>query len=235
MNILISGAGSGLGFETVRKLLTYADTRILALSRTAENLQRLLEAEPEAVAGGRLQILAFDIIKSNYISSLAPVLAEFMPQPDILINNAGGLINKPFIDTNTDDFRQMMEVNFYGHLEMTHFILPYLNPQLAHIVNIGSMGAFQGSAKFKGLAAYSASKAALMNFTECLATELNDQNIKVNGLALGSAQTDMLRKAFPGYEAPLSAAEMAAFIADFALTGHRFFNGKIIPVALMNV
>ncbi len=235
MNILISGAGSGLGYETVRKLLTYADTRILALSRSAENLQRLLEAEPEAVFSGRLHVLAFDIIKSNYTFLLAPVLAEFMPQPDILINNAGALINKPFVDTHTDDFREMMEVNFYGHVKMTHFLLPYLNPHLAHIVNIGSMGAFQGSAKFRGLAAYSASKAALMNFTECLATELSDQNIKINGLALGSAQTDMLRKAFPGYEAPVSAAEMAAFISDFALTGHRFFNGKIIPVALLNV
>lgn len=235
MNILISGAGSGLGYETVRKLLTYADTRILALSRSAENLQRLLNAEPAAATSGRLQILAFDIIHSSYESSLAPALSAHMPEIDILINNAGALINKPFTDTCTDDFREMMEVNFYGHVQMTHFILPYLNQRLAHIVNIGSMGAFQGSAKFKGLAAYSASKAALMNFTECLATELLDQHIKVNGLALGSAQTDMLRKAFPGYEAPLSASEMAAFIADFAMTGHRFFNGKIIPVALMNI
>lgn len=235
MNILISGAGSGLGYETVRKLLTYSETRILALSRSAENLQSLLEAEPDAATQGRLITMPFDIVSSNYQALLAPVLDRFMPNPDILINNAGALINKPFKDTTTDDFREMMEVNFYGHVQMTHFLLPYLNPQLAHIVNIGSMGAFQGSAKFKGLAAYSASKAALMNFTECLATELNDQNIKVNGLALGSAQTDMLHKAFPGYEAPLSAAEMAAFIADFAMTGHRFFNGKIIPVALMNV
>jgi NAD(P)-dependent dehydrogenase (short-subunit alcohol dehydrogenase family) len=102
----------------------------------------------------------------------------------------------------------------------------------SHIVNIGSMGGFQGSAKFAGLSAYSASKAALHNFTECLAEELKERKISVNCLALGSAQTEMLEKAFPGYESPVMAFEMGKYIADFALTGHKFFNGKVLPVAV---
>ena len=102
----------------------------------------------------------------------------------------------------------------------------------SHIVNIGSMGGFQGSVKFPGLAAYSASKAALHTLTECLAFELADQGIKVNCLALGSAQTEMLEKAFPGYESPVMAFEMGKYIADFARTGHKFFNGKTLPVAV---
>ena len=102
----------------------------------------------------------------------------------------------------------------------------------SHIVNIGSMGGFQGSVKFPGLAAYSASKAAFHTLTECLAFELADQGIKVNCLALGSAQTEMLEKAFPGYESPVMAFEMGKYIADFARSGHKFFNGKILPVAV---
>jgi NAD(P)-dependent dehydrogenase (short-subunit alcohol dehydrogenase family) len=94
------------------------------------------------------------------------------------------------------------------------------------------MGGFQGSAKFAGLSAYSASKAALHNFTECLAEELKERKISVNCLALGSAQTEMLEKAFPGYESPVMAFEMGKYIADFALTGHKFFNGKVLPVAV---
>ena len=105
-------------------------------------------------------------------------------------------------------------------------------PKDAHIVNIGSMGGFQGSSKFPGLSAYSASKAALHTLTECLAQEFTEQGIKVNCLALGSAQTEMLEKAFPGYESPVMAFEMGKYIADFALTGHRFFNGKVLPVAV---
>ena len=93
------------------------------------------------------------------------------------------------------------------------------------------MGGFQGSTKFAGLSAYSSSKSALSGLTECLAEELKDRNIAVNCLALGAVQTEMLGKAFPGYKAPLSAAKMAEFICEFALTGQLFFNGKIIPVS----
>jgi NAD(P)-dependent dehydrogenase (short-subunit alcohol dehydrogenase family) len=94
------------------------------------------------------------------------------------------------------------------------------------------MGGFQGSVKFPGLSYYSASKAALACISECLAGEFREHKISVNCLALGSAQTEMLEKAFPGYQAPVTALEMGKLIGDFALNGNRYYNGKIIPVAL---
>jgi NAD(P)-dependent dehydrogenase (short-subunit alcohol dehydrogenase family) len=93
------------------------------------------------------------------------------------------------------------------------------------------MGGFQGSAKFKGLSLYSASKGALAILTECMAEEFKEKNINVNCLALGSVQTEMLAKAFPGYKAQSSPAEMAEFIANFALNAYKQINGKIIPVS----
>src|SRR5690606_3731250 len=81
-------------------------------------------------------------------------------------------------------------------------------------------------------AAYSASKAALHTLTECLAMELEPKAIKINCLALGSAQTEMLANAFPQYESPVTAQEMGSYIAQFALGGHRVFNGKVLPVAV---
>ncbi len=104
----------------------------------------------------------------------------------------------------------------------------------SHIVNISSMGGFQGSSKYKGLSYYSASKAAIACLTECLAREFKEMGISVNCLALGSVQTEMLNEAFPGYKAPVSAEEMGEFIAEFALKGNKFFNGKILPVAVTN-
>jgi NAD(P)-dependent dehydrogenase (short-subunit alcohol dehydrogenase family) len=101
-----------------------------------------------------------------------------------------------------------------------------------HIVNISSIGGFQGSVKFPGLSAYSSSKAALVCLTECLAEEFKDKNIAFNCLALGAVQTDMLNEAFPGYKAPVSASSMASFVTDFVLKAHHFMNGKIIPVSL---
>ena len=102
----------------------------------------------------------------------------------------------------------------------------------AHVVNISSMGGVQGSKKFPGLSAYSASKAALQVLTECLAEEFKEENIAFNSLALGAVQTDMLAETFPGYKAPLKASEMAEFIADFAINGRRFYRGKTVQVSL---
>ena len=102
----------------------------------------------------------------------------------------------------------------------------------SHIVNISSMGGYQGSAKFPGLSVYSAAKGAVAVLSECLAEEFKEQGIKVNALAIGAVQTEMLSQAFPGYMAPLQPDEMAEFIMDFALNGHRFFNGKILPVSV---
>ena len=104
----------------------------------------------------------------------------------------------------------------------------------SHIVNISSMGGYQGSSKFKGLSAYSSTKGAISILSECLSEEFSSRGIKVNALALGAVQTAMLSKAFPGYEAPLTAIEMAGFITDFALNSSSFINGKVIPVSINN-
>jgi NAD(P)-dependent dehydrogenase (short-subunit alcohol dehydrogenase family) len=104
----------------------------------------------------------------------------------------------------------------------------------SHIVNISSMGGFQGASKYRGLSYYSASKAAIACLTECLAGEFSADGISVNCLAIGAVQTEMFEEAFPGYEAPVNAGEMAEFVAGFALTGNKYFNGKILPVAVTN-
>ena len=231
MNIIITGASSGVGFEAVLELILSGKHKIIALARSQDKLTRLLEItlglNPDAI----LYPLVFDIVHDDYHALQQFVQARFEGKIDILINNAGVLINKPFTDLDEVDFVEMLQSNYIGHVRMIHATLP-LMADGAHIVNIGSMGAYQGSAKFAGLSAYSASKAALHTLTECLALELADRNIKVNCLALGSAQTEMLEQAFPGDESPVMAFEMGKYIADFALTGHRFFNGKILPVAL---
>ena len=93
------------------------------------------------------------------------------------------------------------------------------------------MGGIQGSMKFAGLAAYSSSKGAVITLSELLAEEYKEQGIAFNVLALGAVQTEMLEEAFPGYQAPLSAQEMAAYIKNFALTGNAFYNGKVLQVS----
>ena len=230
MNIVITGASSGIGFEAALELISNSEHSVVALARSEANLSRLNKIAQSLNPECKLFSAKFDIVHDDY-SSLKSFIAERIGSVDILINNAGALINKSFEETTELDFVEMIQSNLLGHVNMIQYILPLMNEN-AHVVNIGSMGGFQGSVKFPGLAAYSASKAALHTLTECLALEYVDRKIKFNCLALGSAQTEMLEQAFPGYESPVMAFEMGKYIADFALTGHKFFNGKVLPVAV---
>jgi len=231
MNIIITGASSGVGFEAVLEFILTNKHKVVALARSEDKLGRLLEIAKGLNPDCVLYPVAFDIVHDDYHHLQQFINSHLDGQVDILINNAGVLINKSFAELLESDFVEMLQSNFIGHVRITQSLLSYM-PAGSHILNIGSMGGFQGSVKFPGLSAYSASKAALHTLTECLAQELTEQQIKVNCLALGSAQTEMLEKAFPGYESPVLAFEMGKYIADFALTGHKFFNGKIIPVAV---
>lgn len=230
MNIVITGASSGIGFETALEFALDSKHQIVCIARSADKLRKLLEIAKGINPDCVLLPVAFDLVNDDY-AALIPFLTERLGSIDILINNAGSLVNKPFIETTATDLAEMLESNVISHFKMIQHALPLLKSG-SHIVNVGSMGGFQGSVKFIGLSAYSSSKAALHTLSECLAYELAETGIKVNCLALGSAQTEMLETAFPGYESPVLAFEMGKYIADFAKTGHKFFNGKVLPVAV---
>ncbi len=230
MNILITGASNGIGFETAKALAALGSHKIIAVSRNYENLARL--AKVTAGAGeSEVIILPFDLEREN----LSPVydIAGKLGKIDILINNAAILLNKPFLELSQADWQNIFNINVFGAARLINVLFPQLcSSGVAHIVNISSMGGYQGSLKFPGLSAYSASKAAMACLTECLAVEFAEHNIAVNCLALGSVQTEMLSKAFPEYKAPVTSEEMGKYIADFSINGRKFFNGKVIPVAL---
>lgn len=230
MKVIITGASSGVGFEAALELILDGKHEVVALARSEDKLRKLYEIATSLNPDAKIYPAKFDIVHDDY-TSLVNFIKDRVGSVDVLINNAGQLLNKPFEETSQLDFADMLQSNLLGHVKMIHYMLPILNEN-SHVVNIGSMGGFQGSVKFAGLSAYSASKAALHTLTECLALEYASKKIKFNCLALGSAQTEMLEKAFPGYESPVLAFEMGKYIADFALTGHKYFNGKIIPVAL---
>lgn len=230
MNIVLTGASSGIGFEAALEFTLQTENKVVCIARSAGKLRKLLEIAKGINPDCTLLPVEFDIVNDDY-AALVPFLKERLGTVDILVNNAGALINKPFLELSAEDLNEMFQSNVTGHFNMIQNLLPLMHGG-SHIVNIGSMGGFQGSVKFPGLAAYSSSKGALHTLTECLAFELADTGIKVNCLALGSAQTEMLEQAFPGYQSPVMAFEMGKYVADFAKTGHKFFNGKVLPVAV---
>lgn len=185
-------------------------------------------------SGNEFEIMELDISALNYGDQvLHNAVIEQFQRVDVILNNAGLLINKKFGEFSREEASQIFDTNFFSAAAVIQQLLPLMGGETtSHIVNIGSMGGFQGSSKFAGLSYYSASKAALACLSECLAEEFKEKNIKVNCLALGAAQTEMLEEAFPGIKAPLTAEEIAEFIGQFMVSGHRFFNGKTLPVSV---
>ncbi len=224
-NIVITGASKGIGFETA-KCFAKAGHRVFAIARSSEKLAELKSQFPENIVPMAVDLTDEQSLKSALETSIQDESVH------ILLNNAGALSNKAFLDTNDEDWNKMLDVNLISAARLIRLLHP--NLKNGHIVNISSMGGFMGSSKFPGLAAYSAAKGALSILSECLSVEFLEDEISVNCLCLGAVQTEMLETAFPGFKAPLSPEDMAGFICDFALNGHRFFNGKVLPVSLQD-
>ena len=217
-NIVVTGASRGIGFELVKQL-TSAGHNVLVLSRNISPLEKLTSKN-----------LSIDISKQEDLIRVKDIVAESWNKVDCIIHNAGKLINKPFSETTIDDFLEVYKVNVFAVAELTRLLVPFLKKE-SHVVTVSSMGGIQGSLKFPGLAAYSSSKGAVITLTELLAEEYKEQGIVFNTLALGAVQTEMLEEAFPGFKAPTTAAEMASYITNFALTGYQFYNGKVLQVS----
>ena len=225
--IIVTGASNGIGFSTSIELAKQGH-KVFAIARSEDKLELLTKESFD----GKIIPISADLTKDEDINAILKEL-QATKEIDILINNAGTLINKPFLETTIQDWLYQFDVNVLASVRLIKAIKNKLK-QGSHIVNIGSMGGFQGSAKFPGLSAYSSTKGALSILSECLSTEFSQDGVCVNSLCLGAVQTDMLNEAFPGYIAPTQPSEMANFIANFALTAHQFINGKTLPIALNN-
>ncbi|WP_405351368.1 SDR family NAD(P)-dependent oxidoreductase [Nonlabens sp. Asnod3-H03] len=220
-NIVITGTSRGIGFE-LAQLLAGAGHHVITLSRKTSSI--------EALERNSIMSLSCDLTSEQSIIESAKAILAKWDHIDILIHNAGMLVNKPFEELTAQDFQNCYAVNVFGVASLTQKLLPVMTRD-SHVVAISSMGGIQGSAKFPGLAAYSSAKAAVITLFELLAEEYKENGPSFNTLALGAVQTEMLEEAFPGYKAPLTASEMADYIMNFALTGNKFYNGKVMQVS----
>lgn len=220
-NVVITGTSRGIGYELVA-LFANEGHNVLALSRN--------DVPVSGMGISNCHCFPCDITSEADVRRVSDFVKSEWKHVDILINNSGYLVNKPFGRLSHDDFKQSYEVNVFGAVSITKAVLPFMNSE-GHVVNVSSIGGVQGSAKFPGLAAYSSSKGAIITLTEVLAEEFKEKGPSFNALALGAVQTEMLEEAFPGYQAPLSAKEMAQYIMGFALKGNKYYNGKILQVS----
>jgi len=236
MNIVITGASRGIGYQTALHLSETGKHRIFALSRDSEKLNKLTLATTHLKSITAIQC---NLEEEESISLGVLKISKEVNSIDVLINNSGRLINKPFLELTSHDWKMVYGVNVFGVAGFTKALMPLLKngsisengKTKSHIVNISSMGGIQGSMKFAGLSAYSSSKGALITMTECMSEEFKEEGIRVNCVALGSVETEMFKEAFPGVKASMEAEDISIWLSDFALNGYKYFNGKVIPVS----
>ena len=220
-HIIVTGSSRGIGFE-LAKILAEQGHHIYGLSRNQQPIAQLNLKNVHS--------LSCDLSDETSIDQTLNFIKSRSEYIDILVNNAGHFLNQAFEDTTIADVKAVYETNIFGVFSLTSKLIKAFS-KINHTVNISSMGGIQGSVKFPGLAAYSSSKAALICLTELLAEEYKESGMAFNCLALGAVQTEMLEEAFPGMQAPVSAKEMATYIANFALTGQKLYNGKTLQVS----
>jgi len=220
---LITGTSSGIGLELIKKF-DKGGIRTISLSRS--------DIVSDHEFSSNLTHINFDITNDQDIKKLLEFLSSNSLHIDFLINNAGKLVNKPFLDQSEVDFKSTYDVNFFGIVRLIQSLFPFFKKD-SHILNVSSIGGIGGSSKFPGLSSYSSSKGALNILTEVLATEFKEGPY-FNTLCLGAVQTPMLEIAFPGYNAEVKPKDMAQFIYNFSTSNPLLFNGKVIPVSISN-
>ncbi|WP_432222879.1 SDR family NAD(P)-dependent oxidoreductase [Flavobacterium sp. TMP13] len=222
-NIIVTGTSRGIGYELALQFAN-ANHQVLAISRKVP--KQLLEHP-------NITCLSVDLANESDLNKVTDFLKSTWKTVDGLVHNAGSIVCKPFEELTQLDFENVFKVNVFGVANLTRLALPFMHKG-SHVVTISSIGGVRGSLKFPGLAAYSASKGAVITLSELLAEEYKEQGISFNVLALGAVQTEMLEEAFPGYQAPISAKGIADYIYDFTLNGNKYYNGKVLEVSTTN-
>ena len=151
-NVVITGTSRGIGFELAKQFAENGH-KVLALSRNTKPLQNFNHKN--------IKVISVDLSINSDLNKVSDFIKSNWKHVDILINNAGKLINKPFTDLSSDDFLEVYKVNVFAVAELTKLMIPFMEKG-SHVITVSSMGGIQGSMKFPGLAAYSSAKGAII-------------------------------------------------------------------------
>ena len=182
--VLITGASQGIGRSIAITFASETDRPLILMARNLQNLSETKEL-CEAEGANRVELIACDATDAEAVKSVT--LPADMPEPSLLINNAGSYLYKPLETTTEGEFRHQINVNLFTAVNVTSHFLPSLKKmERGLIVNISSVGATRGLAES---GAYSAAKHALLGYTRSLRKELLGTNVGVTALNLGQTHS----------------------------------------------
>ena len=206
----VTGASRGLGLSLVKQLLA-AGYRIAATSRSASDLQKAAGTDDP----NHFLPLNVDLTSSGDIRrSIEQTVAAF-GTIDVIVNNAGYGMEGTVEELDENKMHAIFEINVYATINVTKFALPYLRKQRSgHIINIASVAGFVGA---PGWSVYSATKSAVIAFSEVLALDLSELGIKVTVVGPSGFRTGFLTK-----ESLVSAESSIADYSAVASTQARY-------------
>ena len=237
---IVTGATSGIGRAIALELASRRADLLLIGRNESRGLEALAELRS---LGAAASFMAVDVAHPESARAVVKFALDVYGRIDVLVNNAGILINGTALDCTDEDWSRVMEVNVSAAFRLSRAVLPQMLQQgSGSIVNIASDWALVGA---RGATAYCVSKAALAQLTRCMALDYATAGIRVNAVCPGETDTPMLDLAFPGDDRdrkvralatsiPLGRVarveEIARVVAFVASADASFMTGALIPV-----
>lgn len=227
--VIITGAGRGVG-RAAAQLFAHEGAKVALFGRTRETLDSCAREIQEQ--GGEALVIAGDVSQDEDVHALFTAVSERFGRVDILVNCAGVVLVRPFLQMDSATWDRVLGVNLRGTFLCCHEAFRLMAGQKQGvIINISSLSGVKGVEKFPGLSAYNVSKSGVAGLTEILAVEGKPYNIRVCAVSPGAIDTDMLRQAAPHLKAGMTPEELAKillFLADDE-SGSKF-NGSNIEL-----
>jgi NAD(P)-dependent dehydrogenase (short-subunit alcohol dehydrogenase family) len=226
--VIITGAGRGVGRATALRFAR-AGARLALFSRTApsllETVEELTRAELHALP------VVGDVSQEQDVQQLFAKTLETFGRVDILVNCAGIVAVKPFVDMDSETWDRVIAVNLRGTFLCCREAFKVMaQQQQGVIVNISSLSGVKGVEKFPGLSAYNVSKSGVAGLTEILAVEGRPHNIRVCAVSPGAVDTEMLRQAAPHLKAGMTSDDLAEILLFLADDSGRMLSGSNLEI-----
>jgi len=185
--VIITGGARGIGAATMR-VFARNGCAAVGLDILAEG--QVVVDEIKA-SGGEALFLQCDVANEAQVAGCLKLVGEKSGRVDVLVNNAGVVLVKPFDQITWEEFKRTVDINLGGHFLLCKYVLPFMKQQHSGvIINMGSVSGHVGQMDH---VMYGATKGAIIAMTRALAWELAPYNIRVNSISPGSVDTPMLR------------------------------------------
>jgi NAD(P)-dependent dehydrogenase (short-subunit alcohol dehydrogenase family) len=225
---IITGAGRGVGRATAQ-LFAREGAQVVLFSRTRSHVEETDASIKEA--GGKSLALVGDVSVEKDVQKLFQTVKEQYGRVDILVNCAGIVAVRPFLEMDTATWDHVLNVNLRGTFLCCREAFRVMSEHKQGVIlNLSSLSGVKGVEKFPGLSAYNVSKAGVASLTEILAVEGKAYNIRVCVVSPGAVNTEMLRQAAPHLKAGMTPEDLAEILFFLADDSGRMFSGSNIEL-----